>query len=55
MKFTVTHAAYLREIERRRQSVLAMRRREPKPMTWREIGDALGVTRQRAWQIGMRK
>ena len=49
MKIKTAHQLYMKEVSARRKQVLAMRKQK---MTWKAIALALGVTRQRAQQIG---
>lgn len=52
MKIKTAHQLYMKEVAARRRKVLAMRKQN---MTWKVIALALGVTRQRAQQIGSAK
>lgn len=49
MKIKTAHQLYMKEVAARRRKVLKMR---DQGMTWKVIAATLGVTRQRAQQIG---
>jgi len=49
MKMQTTHRLYMKEVEKRRKQIKVLRAQR---LTWTAIGKALGITRQRAQQIG---
>ena len=52
MKISTTHRLYLKALDQRRKQILKMRLAG---LTWTAIGNAMGITRQRAQQIGKAK
>jgi DNA-binding transcriptional MerR regulator len=49
MKITTSHRLYMKAVEARRTKIKKLK---GAGMTWTAIGKALGITRQRAQQIG---
>ena len=46
------YQTYLKESTRRKERIIAMRKKDPIKWTWRKIGDSYGITPQRAHAIG---
>lgn len=49
MKITTSHRLYLKALDQRRKQIRKMRL---SGLTWTAIGNAMGITRQRAQKIG---
>ena len=52
MKMKTTHRLYMKEVASRKRQVRSLRQQG---LTWTAIGVVLGVTRQRAFQLGRNK